>query len=133
MIHGSIYERPFIGYESYQISLDADNSDEVAAIIDIVFYDIGVRFKQRYTHIAIGYGYGSMKTECKVPYCSSFNYDEGIARQVFGQFGVVIWEKLSLHLSMHRVTGQNDVKSALVTEHIVLDGTLYSFGLKLEW
>ncbi len=133
MIHGSIYEKPFIGYEKYQISLNIDNSDEIPAIIDVQFYDIGVQFEQRYTSFLVGYGYGSIKTECQVSSCSGYEFDEGIARQYFLQFAIQIYNKLSLHLSAHRVMGENGMKVNSTKSQLVLDGTLYAFGLKLAW
>ena len=133
IIYGSIYEKPFIGYEKYQISLNIDHSDEVPAIINIEFLDIGLQFSQRYTSQLIGYGYGSIKTECKISSCSDYEFEEGIARQYFFQFAVQIYEMLSLQLSANRVLGENAVTIGSSTEQMVLDGMMYAFGLKLNW
>lgn len=133
MIYGSLYDFPFLGYESYTIALDAENAEETAANIKIVFYDIGVRFEQRNTHVLAGYGYGSVNTECELASCSGISFDEGIARQLFIQLGVVLLGDLSFHLSAHRVTGQNDISAGSSSDHFVIDGTLLAFGLKLNW
>ena len=137
ILHGSIFEMPFAGYEKYQITLQGDDSDEVDAIIDAVvyveFFDIGLHFEQKNTHILIGYGYGSLKTECGLTTCSTIDFDEGIARQYFAQLGVEIVDNLNLHLSAHRITGQQDISSGTTSDHLVLDGMMYAFGLKLGW
>ncbi|MCG8339426.1 MAG: hypothetical protein MJE63_33375 [Proteobacteria bacterium] len=137
ILHGSIFEMPFAGYEKYQITLQGDDSDEVDAIIDAVvyveFFDIGLHFEQKNTHILIGYGYGSLKTECDLTTCSTIDFDEGIARQYFAQLGVEIVDNLNLHLSAHRITGQQDISSGTTSDHLVLDGMMYAFGLKLGW
>jgi hypothetical protein len=133
MIYGSIYEKPFLGYEKYQIKLSLDNSDEIPAIIDVEFYDIGLQFKQKYTSFLVGYGYGSVKTECQISSCSEVDFEEGIARQYFAQLAVVIYNKLSLHLSAHRVMGENGLTVNSSKSQLVLDGMQYAFGLKLGW
>jgi hypothetical protein len=133
IIHGSIYEKPFIGYEKYQISVDSDNSDEPAATIDVEFYDIGLNFEQRTTYFLIGYGYGSIKMDCELSSCSGYKFREGIARHYFAQLGVMIFNQLGFHLSAHRIMGQNDITVGSTSDSIVLDGTLYAFGLRLNW
>lgn len=133
MIYGTIYEKPFVGYESYQITVDSDHSDDPAAIIEVVFYDIGLSFEQRYTYFLIGYGYGSLTMECQLSNCSGYEFEEGIARQYFAQLGVMIYEKLGFHLSAHRIMGQTDFTGSSTSGHVVLDGMQYAFGLRLNW
>ena len=137
ILHGSIFEIPFAGYEKYQITLQGDDSDEVDAIIDAIvyveFFDIGLHFEQKNTHVLIGYGYGSLKTECDLAACSTIDFEEGIARQYFAQLGVEIVDNLNLHLSAHRITGQQDISNGATSDNLVLDGMMYAFGLKLGW
>ncbi len=133
MVYGSIFEKPFLGYEKYQVSLNVDNSDEVPAVIDIEFFDIGLQFEQKYTSLLVGYGYGSIKTECRVSSCSGYDFEDGIARQYFAQFAAQIYEKLSLHLSVHRAMGENAMTVDSSSDQLVLDGMMYAFGLKLSW
>ena len=59
--------------------------------------------------------------------------EEGIARQYFAQLGVEIFDNWNLHLSAHRITGQQDISSGATSDHLVLDGMMYAFGLKLGW
>ena len=132
MVYGSILEKPFLGYEKYKISLSMDNSDEVPAVVDIEFYDIGLRFEQKYTGFLIGYGYGSVKIECKAGSCFAYDFEEGIARQYFTQLAVQIYHTLSLHLSVHKVMGENKMTAGSTSDQLVLGGILYAFGLKLN-
>ena len=133
IIYGSIYEKPFLGFEKYQISVDTDNSDEPTAIIDVQFIDIGLNFEQKNSHFLIGYGQGSIKMECQLSACSDYKFEEGIAYQYFIQLGVVLIDKLNFSLSTHRVTGKNDFKIGSVSDDIELDGIMYAFGLKFSW
>ncbi len=137
ILQGSIFETLFAGYEQYKITLQSDDSDEVDAVIDVVvnveFFDVGLNFEQKNTHILIGYGYGSLKTECDLAACSTIDFEEGIARQYFAQLGVEIVDGLNLHLNAHRITGQQDISNGTTSDHLVLDGMMYAFGLRLGW
>jgi hypothetical protein len=133
IIHGSIYDIPFIGYEAYKIALDADNSDEDAALIEITFYDIGLRFDQKYAQFAAGYGYGTIKTDCQISTCNGIDFEEGIARQLFIQLGAELVNDFYFHLSAHWINGQSDMSFGTETDPFVIDGSMLAFGVNLKW
>jgi len=123
---------PALGYEKYQITLESDNSDEQTAIIDVELYDIAINFEQKTTSFLLGYGYGSTEMECKdTTTCGSLQFEKGIARQVFGQFGVLLFGDAFFHISVHRVMSENRVTVGSSHSVLSLDGVLFAYGLKI--
>lgn len=133
MIHASLPYLPPIGYERYKILIEDDTSDETTAIIDVEFYDICLDFEQKLTRFVIGVGYGSMKTDCETTSCSGIKFKKGIARQYFGQVGVLLFGRTFFQIGVHRVMGENKAVSGSGKEQIVLDGMLVAGGIKIGW
>lgn len=125
---------PTLGYEKYQIAIESDNSDEITAIIDVEFYDIAVSFDQKFASFLLGYGYGSMELQCEdTSVCGTISAEKGIARQYFGQLGVLLFGNLFFYLSGHRTMAENKLESGSTSEQLTLDGVMYSWGLKFTW
>ena len=122
---------PALGYEKYQIALESDNSDENTAIIDVEFFDIALYFRQKFTSFLIGFGYGSMEMDCKVSSCASLEIEKGVARQVFGQVGVLLAGDLFFHIDAHRVMGENRLTLNSNHSQLTLDGLMFAYGLKI--
>lgn len=122
---------PAIGYENYQIALSGYNSEEEVAVINVEFYDIALHFRQKYTSVLLGYGYGSMAFECQVSSCNGWVVEKGISRQVFIQVGVELFGDVFFQLSTHRVMGSNQLLINSVPVSMDLDGLLFAYGVKV--
>ncbi len=135
IIHVSLPYLPSLGIEQYQIKIDSTDSEESVATVKVQFYDICIYISRKFANLLLGYGYGSMETECNsnVSSCTSLEFEKGIARQYFAQLGVPLSKKVDFHLSVHTVTGKNRVTSATGKSDLILDGALYAFGIKAGW
>lgn len=124
---------PAIGYENYQIALSGYNSEEEVALVNVEFYDIALRFRQKYTSVLVGYGYGSMVLECQTSSCSGWDVEKGIARQVFAQVGVELFGDVFFQISAHRVMGSNSILISSTPVTMDLDGLLFGYGVIVEF
>lgn len=122
---------PSLGYENYQIALSGINSEDEVALINVEFFDIALHFRQKYTSVLLGYGYGSMKFECKVSSCSNWTVEKGIARQVFAQVGVELFNEVLFQISAHRVMGNNQILVSSTPVSMDLNGLLFAYGVKI--
>lgn len=133
LFHAYIQGFPSLGYEAYQISLEDTVSDEPAGTVQVIFYDVGIYFSQRYLNGMVGLGYGSVEVSCDLTVCDTLEFKEGIARQAFLRLGVPIVAKLDFHLSVHRIIGKSEITSSVGKTDLVVDGFLYAYGFKVGW
>lgn len=132
MVHFDFPYLPPLGIEQYQISVESVSTNESIATIDVRFYDICYLIElEKYANVLLGYGYGSIKMECTTGNCPGAEFEEGIARQVFGQLGVLLFGETDFHISVHRVMGENRITVGSSQEHIDLSGVLFAFGIKI--
>ncbi len=129
MFHLDMSGVPTFGIESYSVKVVEANADDEYSEVAASFIDLLYQFDTKSAVVLAGVGYGKIKFKCNVTACSTYDFEEGYANQVFLLVGVPIGMNFDFHLSAHRVSGSNIVRSGSRKTSMDLGGMMMALGV----
>ncbi len=133
ILHFEYEDFPMLGVESYTVQINEADANKIKSFVEYRFIDVMYNTDFKNLNLYGGIGIGDVKFNCRVSACEDYTFTGSSAAQFFIQIGIPVIQSIDIHISVHRVIGQNEVKIGNETTLMDLGGSLAAWGLLIRW